>query len=114
MARAEYDVTLFCAEGCPPCRTVLPDFEAARASGKYRKGALKVNKLLLDDDYDDVEIEAFPTLALTHRSTGKVARKKNKEPVVLPLIGGVAIKKGLAAFLRAHAPAAPLEFAGDF
>ena len=111
----EFTVTLFCRDGCRPCNLVAPDFEREQRSGKYRQGSLQIIKPNPDDDDDDDDdgafpVDAFPTLALTTKDTGKLARKKDGTPVAPPLIGGTAVKKGMSAFLLAHAPSAELQF----
>lgn len=106
-----YEITLFCREGCRPCDLVTPAFVKAQASGRYKVG-LRYRKLLVDDDDDDFPVQQFPTLALT--DGGAVARTADKQPVVPPLVGGSAIRKGLDAFLAAHANPIPLAFDSEF
>ena len=105
----EYNVTLFCRDGCRPCNLVAPTFKQAQQSGKYFPGSLQI-LTAPDGDGDSFPVDAFPTLALTSKSTGQLLRKKDGSPIAPPLIGGSAIKKGLSAFLLAHAPSAELRF----
>ena len=106
-----YQITLFCREGCRPCDLVTPEFLKAQKSGRYSV-TLRYQKHLEEDD-DELPVPHFPTLALTD-ADGTVARGKDKKPLVPPLVGGAAIKRGLDAFLAKHADPVHLTFDADF